>query len=820
MKKTTTVLSFLWIGLASIAQVSEQSVTTQDKGETTIEKQLKYSRARIHYNGNKNLMLLGNQGVVIDHGKHKLGTYIESDFSEVEIGKARMLGMKVDILIDDVQEYYVEQNKGAGKASTVQKNANCNGSSGTPSYPTPANYNHGSMGGFLTYSEMLQELDDMAAAYPNLITVKSGISTFQTHEGRPIYWVRMSDNANTDEAEPEVLYTAIHHAREPASMQQLIYYMWYMLENYATNTEVQAILDNTELYFIPVINPDGYLRNETTNPNGGGMWRKNRRNHGNGDYGVDNNRNYDYIDGSGNSVWGTSGVTMNTGADDYPGTGPFTEPENLAIKWFVENHDIKLALNNHTYADLLLYPFGYATNTYTTDNATYEAIAPMMTSQSSMAPQISAALYPAAGDSDDFMYGETSTHNKIFAFTPEIGGNQHGFWPSVNDIDPLCESMVHTNLTAAHLVTNYGVATDLTPLVLEDLNGYFHYDIQRLGLEDPANFTVSIVPITTNITSVGSPNSHSNMALLQQDQDSISYTLDPGIAPGDGITYVISLDNGQYVTNDTVNKIYGQGQLVLADPANNLNNWDVSQTWGTTASTYYSPATSITDSPNGNYSNNINKTITLTNNVDLSTAIAATMSFYAKWYIEDNYDYVQVEVSTNGGSSWIPQCGNYTNPGVSDQELGEPLYDGVQNTWVKEEIDLSDYIGESILVRFQIVSDGGVRDDGFFFDDFEINAVYGPDGIAEMTENGMYISQNIPNPSNESTIINYVLPQGMNQASLKITNEMGQIVDVINLGANSQKVEVSTVGLSQGVYYYYLEGEDTRSATMKMIVVR
>ena len=72
-------------------------------------------------------------------------------------------------------------------------------------------------------------------------------------------------------------------------------------------------------------------------------------------------------------------------------------------------------------------------------------------------------MYPAAGDSDDFMYGETSTHDKIFAFTPEIGGT--GFWPAVNEIDPIAEGMVYLNLTAAHLVTNYAETNDLTAAI-------------------------------------------------------------------------------------------------------------------------------------------------------------------------------------------------------------------------------------------------------------------------------------------------------------------------------------------------------------------
>ena len=66
-------------------------------------------------------------------------------------------------------------------------------------------------------------------------------------------------------------------------------------------------------------------------------------------------------------------------------------------------------------------------------------------------------------------------------------------------------------------------------------------------------------------------------------------------------------------------------------------------------STYYSPSSSITDSPGGNYSHNINKSITLTSGVDLNNAVAATLSFYGKWEIEAGYDYVQLEISTMEG---------------------------------------------------------------------------------------------------------------------------------------------------------------------------
>lgn len=65
------------------------------------------------------------------------------------------------------------------------------------------------------------------------------------------------------------------HSREPQSMASLMYFMWYLLQNYGTNPEVTSLVNNREMFFVPCINPDGYEYNRQTNPNGGGMWRKN-----------------------------------------------------------------------------------------------------------------------------------------------------------------------------------------------------------------------------------------------------------------------------------------------------------------------------------------------------------------------------------------------------------------------------------------------------------------------------------------------------------------------------------------------------------------
>lgn len=779
---------------------------------------IKYSKARINYNTPENYNLLLLNGIPLENGKHKKGIFIESDFSSDEINSIKNLGIDVEILIDDVKKFYQERNT-SNQKSIIDKNSTCTGSSSL-TYAIPNNYNHGTMGGFLTYTEAMQEIDSMTLLYPNLITARAPISTFTTFEGKNLYWVRMSDNPNVDETEPEVLYDAIHHAREPISIQQQIFFMWYLLENYATNTEVQAILNNTELYFVPFVNPDGYLYNESTDPNGGGMWRKNRRNHGNGDFGVDNNRNYDFTDGANGPVWGTTGISFNTNSETYCGTGSFSEPENQAMKWFVEQHDFKLALNNHSYSDLLLYPFGFDVNRPTPDDATYVAISDFMVSQNTMVNQLAADLYPASGDSDDWMYGETANHNKIFAFTPEIGTGSQGFWPSVGDIDPLCQSMMFLNLTTAHLAGNYAKATDLQSFTLQNTSGYLKYKLQRIGMDNAGNFTVSILPVSANLISVGSPKSHTAMSLLQIDTDSISYSLNPSIINGDLITYVISVDNGIYTINDTITKTYGTQQDIFVDNGNNTTGWLVSQSWGTTTSTYYSASSSITDSPTGNYSNNINKTIKLISPVSLLNTVAATLSFWAKWNIEDNWDFVQVEVSIDNGANWIPQCGLYTQPGTTDQDFNKPLYDGVQSSWVKEQIDLSDYLNQNILVRFQIVSDGGVTADGFYFDDFTISVLYGSTFINELSNKGAFLGQNIPNPTNDITTINYILPNNITNADLTITNELGQVLLKKNILGTQQSVKIPTNKLASGIYYYYISIGEFQSETKKMIIIK
>lgn len=760
------------------------SVIAQTKTE-------KYHRAKIIYETIENLKKLDKLGVPMDHGLHKKGYSLTSDFSDSEIAIARNLGLQVAIEINDVQQYYIDQNKNPQTASP--ENVNCN--STTTVYPTPVNFNLGTMGGYLTYTQMLQELDDMRTLYPNLISSKANVGTFTTSENRALQWVKITKNVALPNAKPQILYDAVHHAREPISLSQTIFYMWYLLENYETNEEVKNIVDNTEMYFIPVVNPDGYVYNATTNLNGGGMWRKNRRSFTDGTFGVDNNRNYDYWkEGDVNqSIWNTLGVSATTTGETYPGTSAFSEPENQAMKFFVETHNFKIALNAHTFSNLLLYPYGYDLNVPSPDEILLNKITGLLVKESGFTNEIASALYAAAGDSDDFMYGQTQNHSKILAFTPEIGSS---FWPAIIDIIPLCNQMMFTNLNAAKLLLDFAEIKDKSPEYIGATSTFqTNFSVTKFGLSGTGNYTVSVNPISSNIIYIGAPFTVNNANILEEINGTIQLGLASNIVSGDAIVYELVIDNGVTQERKLVTKKFGQFQTILTNDCSAISpTWtNAINSWTTTAEAFVSPGTSITDSPNANYLSNQTKIITLVNPINLTGLPKARITFSAKWDLENNFDYVQFQVSPNNGTTWISQCGKYTN--LASTSTGQPvgpLFDGTKPDWVKEEIDLSDYANQIIKVRFRFKSDGFSEFDGFYFDDFKVESLQASSlNVSEsnLPKFGIY-----PNPASAKFNINTL----QNDYDLTIYNIQGQILfQKLN---NNGFQTVDTSFLSSGIY--------------------
>lgn len=740
-------------------------------------------------------------GITIDHSDVQEGG-IAAEISDFELQSLKANGVKHKILIYDLAQFYEARNK-ADVASRAMAAGVCN----APNVAKPTHFHLGTMGGYFTWNEMKQILDSMALLYPNLITVKQPLSP-QSIEGRDIYYVKISDNPNVDESEPEVLYSALHHAREAASLSQLVFYMWYLLENYATNPDVQATVDNTELFFVPCVNPDGYVYNQTTNPNGGGMWRKNRRVNGDATFGVDLNRNYGYNWGFDNT--GSSPTTSN---DTYRGTAAFSEPETQAMKNFCNTRQFVTALNAHTYSNLLIYPWGYLPSIYTPDSATFVNWTVLLTQDSRFlyGTGDQTVNYVTNGDSDDWMYGEQTSKAKILSMTPEAGSANDGFWPLSSRIVDICKTTFTQNYNLAKVVGKFAIARDAQDKFLSG-NGYLKYNLQRLGLQ-AATFTVSIAPVGSDINSVGAPKVYSSLLQNQTVNDSISFTLNSGLIPGQTIKYAIAVNNGAFIRFDTLTKIYGTPITLLNDNGSSTaTNYTMSGTWGLSTTKFVSPPSSITDSPAGNYTGNQTKSITLLNSMNLTNAVYAHLQYYTRFELEKDGDKTQILITTNNGSTWSPLCGRYE---TSPASFGgtNPIYDGFQDGWVKEDIDLSLYVGQTIKIRFLFNSDPSVNKDGFYFDDVVIRVISSiPAGVAQ----NVLLGDNIllsPNPSNGS--FNLSNPDGK-EIELVVYNSLGQLV----YQKQSSKELNATININdQAAGIYFVKLRSNGEEVIKKVVV-
>jgi hypothetical protein len=277
----------------------------------------------------------------------------------------------------------------------------------------------GGMGGHYTLAEMEAILDQFALQFPQLCSPKVSIGT--SIEGRPIWMVKISDNVASDENEPEVLFDAVHHAREPLSLGATLLFMDELLDGHGNDPEATFLIDQRELFFVPCLNPDGYEYNRQTNPNGGGMWRKNRRANAGGSFGVDLNRNYA-------TAWHApnGGSSTNPTSDTYRGVAPFSEPETTALEAFAASRQFAVVSTTHTYTDVLLRPFGWQIAD-PANVATYDAVGPHLVQDSGVAQgRLSTLLYIASGSSVDHHH----TARGSVTWSAELGrSNEGSFWP-------------------------------------------------------------------------------------------------------------------------------------------------------------------------------------------------------------------------------------------------------------------------------------------------------------------------------------------------------------------------------------------------------
>lgn len=796
-----------------------------------------YQKVKIHFTNKDDIKTIVSICPDLDHYSLEKDNSLGAFLSSSDVTALRDMGFRIEILIDDWQKHYIETNQysESQKQSALSKTSSNFGVTG---------FDYGSMGGYYTLEEVYSKLDEMYSGYPALISQKESIG--KTIEDKDIFQVKISDNPDINEDEPEVLYTSLHHAREPESMMQMIYFMFYLLENYNVDQEVKYLVNNREMYFIPVVNPDGYYHNQTSYPAGGGMWRKNRFLNADSTIGVDLNRNY-----GPHEYWNAANGGSSTSAGDntYRGTEPFSENETAAIRAFLYSHNIRACLNYHTYSNLLIYPYG-ALGVETPDSLTFRKYAQDMTQFNGYVygTDIQTVGYTTRGNSDDYMYdGEVNLKGKIFTMTPEVGSFSDGFWPHQSRILPLAEENVFPNLYYAWIVGGY-----VTIKSIEFDKEYFNsgdvvnvkMQFKNIGMDISENIKVLFESADGNSDIIVGEylaegflpsETHIIDSSLFQFRIKENYDIDQI-----GLKIKIYQEDVLMATNHQTLKL-GTPTIVFIDSSANMNNWVTygsNSQWEVSTSDYYSQPSSFTDSPAGKYSDDASSFFELKEQIDLSGISKPVLSFWTKFEIERGWDYAQVQISSNGGNEWTAVGGRYSNPGAgSFQPDGEPVYDGNQLAWVKEEISLSAFEGNKILIRFMLKSDSYLQLDGIYLDDIAITSyLIRTDLSSELNTNEMNfnLEQNFPNPFNPSTRIKFTIPKfdaghtpTQQNTILKIYDVLGREISTLvndHLVSGNYEVEFNSAFLgyyyySSGIYFYKLT-VGANSSTKKMILLR
>jgi len=510
-----------------------------------------YKEIRIEKNELENLAFLQLIGIDVDH-IYQNEYYFQFVINQNDIKKLILNNVDFEIIHQDIQSFY--------ESRLIQN------------YES-RDFEFGSMGGYYTFSEIEDNLDDLTNLYPEIISSK--ISIGQTLEGRDIWLIKVSDNPNADENEPEALYTGLHHAREPMSYMNLFYFMHWLGENYENDPLASHLVNNRELWFIPAVNPDGLVYNQSIAPNGGGMQRKNARETCSGSPdGVDLNRNYSYM-------WGYDNQgSSNDGCDEtYRGNGPFSEPETQVIRDFVEQHNFPIAFNYHSYSNLLIYPLGYEYE----NQAPQEDVDIMVEYGEDMVQFNNYALgtgpdllYPVNGEACDWMYG---VHD-IFAYTPEIGSSSDGFWPSTNRILPLAEENLYPNqVLALNVGSKYEVeiSTNSSSYVFgEDYP--LSIIVSNKGMGDSNGGVIVTVESSDNlIFELDEIELDEIDARQTVDLGEITYfQLSSSSNSGNIENIIVNVyDDDGYLYSDSIQIILGATENIISNTFENTSNWTV-----------------------------------------------------------------------------------------------------------------------------------------------------------------------------------------------------------------------------------------------------
>lgn len=361
--------------------------------------------------------------------------------------------------------------------------------------------------GYLTSEGIESAIQHLPKEYPSICKIL--VLDEHSHEGRTSRAIKISgDSANN--TKNGVLFIGGVHAREIVNPDLLVKLAYDLCEAYDSSSklvfgkktfdvsDVKKIINDLNVFILPLVNPDGrvIVQSDPGDP----TWRKNRkRNSCTSRFGVDINRNYDFLWNSG------IGTSSNDCSDIFRGTEAFSEPETRNVLRLIDNYsNIKCMIDVHSFSEDILYPWG-DDNNQTLDSymnfmnreydglrgnlgdSEYQEYIPQSDLEwfqetgnkikvsiksvrgTDYAVKQSIGLYPTSGCSHDYFYSRhfvKSTERKILAYTIETGKQQPGqnpfaipFSQAEEIIPEVSAGLIEFCLASISIKNEIGVAT-------------------------------------------------------------------------------------------------------------------------------------------------------------------------------------------------------------------------------------------------------------------------------------------------------------------------------------------------------------------------
>ncbi len=608
-----------------------------------------------------------------------------------------------------------------------------------------------------------------------------------------------------------------------------------LCEGYGVDPEITFLVDNREIYFVPVINPDGYVYNEQQSPGGGGMWRKNRRAPTGGCYGVDLNRNYPY-------QWGGVGSSSDPCSDTYRGPSAASEPEVQALINFHNSLDVITHDSYHSVAGLILLPWSYTTE-HTPHDAQFRQMGYAMQAfcgyTVGQPPEV---LYACSGTTTDWAYYQNTT----FSFCTEVDGS--GFWPTNAEVPGLVAENIPKCLYLMKVAGGYPA---LDVLTLAGGNGDQKPDPGEtldlvVTLENSSPIAaapncsvtlrssdpyVQMVDATASIGTIAPAGTGSNSG------DPFTFSVHPSCPVGHRLAITIEVVADGFALAYPHEWLVGDLPVIFSDAMETgpggwtheagsgyVDQWHLSTQRNHTAGGAQSWKFGATGT--GAYANLADGRLQ-TPSFPLG---AMTQITFWHWiqaeqsgaYPGRAYDGGLLELSVDGGA-WqqIAPDGGYTHtirtgsqPGALPE--GTPVFSG-SFEWRPETVTLIGLSGDAQL-RFRFCSDGNTGGEGWYIDDIDIVGVSGtnlPPTAPALC--GPALGATLPTPVPALTVYNASDPNPGTQLTYgfqvfgdALLTDLIAAVDGVSEGQGTTAWQV-TPPLANGTYYwraYAFDGQE------------